>query len=89
VKIKFKKSFAKDLKKRSQERKLLSRVQEAIQAVEDTPSIHEIKNLKKLKADGNYYRIRLGDYRMGLKIEEETVVFVRLLHRSDIYRYFP
>jgi mRNA interferase RelE/StbE len=36
-----------------------------------------------------YYRIRLGDYRVGLKIENNTVCFVRFLHRKDIYRYFP
>lgn len=89
MKTEFKKSFAKDLKKRSQEKKLLTHVQEAIQAVESAESLQEINNLKKLKAEGGYYRIRLGDYRIGLKIEEETVVFVRFLHRSEIYRYFP
>jgi hypothetical protein len=26
---------------------------------------------------------------MGLIIEGDIVVFVRFLHRSDIYRYFP
>lgn len=89
MKTEFKKSFAKDLKKRSQEKKLLTHVQEIIQTVESAESLQEINNLKKLKAEGGYYRIRLGDYRIGLKIEEETVVFVRFLHRSDIYRYFP
>ncbi|NPA92437.1 MAG: type II toxin-antitoxin system RelE/ParE family toxin, partial [Chloroflexi bacterium] len=37
----------------------------------------------------SFYRIRLGDYRLGLEIEGDTVVFVRFLHRRDIYRYFP
>jgi len=89
VKTEFKKSFAKDLKKRAQGKKLLTHVQEVIQGVEGAESLQEINNLKKLKAEGGYYRIRLGDYRIGLKIEEETVVFVRFLHRSEIYRYFP
>jgi mRNA interferase RelE/StbE len=43
----------------------------------------------KLKADGNFYRIRSGDYRLGKIIEGGTATFVRLLHRSEIYRYFP
>ena len=51
--------------------------------------ISEIPNLKKLKSDGDYYRIRIGDYRLGLIIENGTIIFVRLLHRSEIYRYFP
>lgn len=87
--IEFKKSFEKDLRKRAHESKLISRVQEIIQEVDHAESIHEIKNLNKLKAEGNYYRIRFGDYRIGLIIEDDTVTFVRLLHRNEIYRYFP
>ena len=52
-------------------------------------SLDEISGLKKLKDANNAYRIRLGDYRIGFTFEEETIVFVRILHRKDIYRYFP
>jgi mRNA interferase RelE/StbE len=89
VNFEFKKSFAKDLRKKSKETNLLSQVQKIIQEVDNVGNLHEIKNLKKLKAEGNYYRIRFGDYRIGLIIEDETIYFVRLLHRSEIYRYFP
>jgi mRNA interferase RelE/StbE len=89
VNLEFKKSFAKDLKKKAKEANLLSRVQEIVQQVDDADRIDDIKNLKKLKAEGNYYRIRFGDYRIGLTIEGDTVCFVRCLHRSEIYRYFP
>ncbi len=85
----FKKSFAKDLKKKKHEKDLLSRVQEVIQEVGNAVDINTIANLKKLRSDGNYYRIRLGDYRIGFIIEADTVYFVRFLHRSEIYRYFP
>jgi len=89
VNIEFKKSFARDLKKKAQGIKLRSRIKEIIHEVDNVESPYEIKNIKKLKAEGDYYRIRLGDYRIGLKIEDDTVFFVRLLHRSEIYRYFP
>lgn len=49
----------------------------------------EIKNLKKLNVAEDAYRIRLGDYRIGLIFDDEVVTFVRVLHRKDIYRYFP
>jgi mRNA interferase RelE/StbE len=45
--------------------------------------------LKKLKTGMAYYRLRIGDYRLGMVIEGDGVKFVRLLHRSEIYRYFP
>ncbi len=87
--IEFRKSFARDLKRRKREKELLSQVQEAIQEVDNADSPTEITNLRKLKAAGNCYRIRIGDYRIGLSVEGDTVCFVRLLHRRDIYRYFP
>jgi len=31
----------------------------------------------------------VGDYRVGVIFEEETVTFCRVLHRKEIYRYFP
>lgn len=89
MKIEFKKSFAKDLKKKSKDRRLSARVEQIIEQVDQAEDPHQIPNLKKLKAEGDFYRIRSGDYRLGLIIEDDTVTFVRLLHRSEIYRYFP
>ncbi|RTZ99593.1 MAG: type II toxin-antitoxin system RelE/ParE family toxin [Deltaproteobacteria bacterium] len=89
MKVKFKKSFARDLKKRSNDRKLSAKVKRIIGQVDEAENAHQIPNLKKLKAQGNYYRIRSRDYRLGLIIEGGTATFVRVLHRSEIYRYFP
>lgn len=86
----FKKSFAKDLKKRSQDKILRQQVKQVIHDVEAAETLQNIKNLKKLKAgNNNAFRIRIGNYRLGLIIENDTVCFVRLLGRNDIYRYFP
>lgn len=49
----------------------------------------QIKNLKKLKGFKEYYRIRFGDYRIGLKINNTEISFERVLHRKDIYKLFP
>lgn len=87
--LEFKKSFSKDLKKRKSDKALLERVQQVIQEVDEAGSIHELKKLKKLRYEGSYYRIRLGDYRFGLIIKNNIACFVRFLHRSEIYRYFP
>ncbi|TVM04222.1 MAG: plasmid stabilization protein [Candidatus Brocadia sp. WS118] len=51
--------------------------------------ITEIKNLKKIKGHPSFYRIRIGDYRLGIEYRETTLVFMRVLHRKEIYRYFP
>jgi mRNA interferase RelE/StbE len=84
----FRKSFAKDLKK-IKERKLLDQIQAVIEEVEKVDNPQQISGLKKLSGSDHCYRIRIGDYRMGIVIEEETVEFVRCLHRKDLYRFFP
>lgn len=52
-------------------------------------SIAKAKKIEKMKSYPAYYKIRFGDYRVGLKYKDETIVFERVLHRKDIYRYFP
>ena len=59
------------------------------EAIPQSTSLEEISRLKKLKGFDDAYRIRVGDYRVGLFITEETITFARALHRKEIYRYFP
>lgn len=84
----FRDSFAKDLRS-VKVKALLERVQEIIETVEKAESLAELPSLKKLKGGGNYFRLRIGDYRIGLALEDDTVIFVRLLNRKDIYKQFP
>jgi mRNA interferase RelE/StbE len=86
--IEFRKSFEKDLLK-ILDADLFQRIQEAIEQVENSEKLNEVSNLKKLKGDGDYYRIRVGDYRIGIKVNDGIVSFIRILHRKEMYRYFP
>jgi mRNA interferase RelE/StbE len=88
VKVEFRESFAKDLKG-IKNKNLLKRAKEVIELVEQADSLTSISNLKKLKGGGNYFRLRVGDYRVGLAFENDTVILVRFLNRKDIYKYFP
>ena len=47
--------------------------------------------VQKLKGYEEYYRIRFGSYRAGLRIdfEKRVIEFRRVRHRKDIYRKFP
>jgi len=71
------------------DKELLKEVQELIEATESAHGSVEIPHLEKLRVNGRYYRVKLGDYRTGLIVEGNIVTFVRFLHRSEIYRYFP
>jgi mRNA interferase RelE/StbE len=88
VTVRFKESFVRDLR-HIKDKGLLTRVRELIELVEQAPHLGQVVDLKKLRGGGNYYRIRVGDYRIGLIVEGDASTFVRFLHRKDIYRYFP
>lgn len=88
MKVEFKRSFVKDLE-RVRDKALKERVKGTIEWVEKAQSLQEIEDVKKLRGGEGYYRIRIGDYRLGLLLEGDTVIFVRFLHRRDVYRYFP
>lgn len=84
----FRESFDRDLSAITNAA-LLRRIRNVIEQVEAAQSFQHIPNLKRLETTGKYYRIRLGDYRLGVVFERGTVTFVRCLHRKEIYRYFP
>ena len=86
--VTFTNSFLKDLRK-IKERALAMRVKEVIESIEQAPTFQEIADLKQLKGSTGYYRIRIGDYRIGLRVDDETITLVRFLHRKEVYRYFP
>jgi len=88
VRTEFNESFVKDLRG-IRNTKVLDRIRQAIEAVETVDRLEELAHIKKLQGGGNYYRLRVGDYRMGLIVRDDLVVFVRVLNRKEIYRYFP
>ncbi len=84
----FRKSFVRDVKK-LKERRLGEQVRSVIEAVESAATLSDVPNLKKMSGAGGHYRVRIGDYRIGIFVEGEEVEFVRVLHRKDVYRHFP
>ena len=82
-------SFVKDIKALKSTPIYKSIKELVFEEVPNLSRIEDIRNLKKLKGYENAYRIRAGDYRIGLTFDGETIIFSRVLHRRDIYRYFP
>ncbi len=88
MEIRFEASFEKDLKK-VRDKKLLKQVREVIEEVKQAEGLRDINDLKKLKGYETFYRIRIGDYRIGIDLIGNRVIFTRMLHRKEIYKYFP
>ena len=60
-----------------------------IQDIKNFRSFREIEKLEKLTGCQHFYKIRFGNYRVGLQFKDGTLIFERVLHRKEIYRYFP
>lgn len=88
MKIAFEQRFLRDLKK-IDDQDVLGRVEKAIAEIKTAKTLSQLQHIRKMRTHENYYRLRLGDYRIGLEVLNDTVFFVRVLNRKDIYRYFP
>lgn len=88
MKVLFLNSFKKDLIKITNV-KLKNQIKEVIIAVEAAESLAALPNVKKIQGYATAYRIRIGDYRLGLYLENGIVEMARLVKRNDIYKVFP
>jgi mRNA interferase RelE/StbE len=88
VKIKYESKFAKDLRS-IRDTKLLAKIKEMIDECKVAENLTELKNIKKLQGYETFYRIRIGDYRVGIEVLNDELIFTRFLHRKDVYKYFP
>jgi mRNA interferase RelE/StbE len=80
--------FNKDISK-LHDKKLLLAVKTALQRIEAAHDLSDVPNLKKMQGTSNYFRLRINDYRISIFVGNDKITVVRLLHRKEIYRYFP
>lgn len=70
---------------RALDRQLQRRISEKVYALCQDPFP---SGSKKLKAQADHFRIRVGDYRIVYRVDGKRVVIVivRVGHRKDVYR---
>ena len=88
MKVLYSRKFLKELSQiPSKERiKIEKFVFEVIPHLKTISESYKIESMKEYK---NYYKVRFGDYRVGLRNEKDLIILERVLHRKEIYRYFP
>lgn len=82
------KPFQKDIKA-IRDKKILARLAEVIEEVSKADRLENVTHILALAGHTMTYRIRIGDYRIGCFLHEDTLIMARILHRKEIYRYFP
>jgi len=89
LKVLYAKALLRDLEAVSRNPGVKKKLSKLIETLMATDTLDGIRNIKKIEGYDCYYRLRIGDYRLGLKISDNTVELIRFLHRRDIYRRFP
>lgn len=53
-------------------------------------SISESGKIEKMRGYRGFYKVRFGQYRVGIEIKADKSILVRaVMHRREIYRFFP
>jgi mRNA interferase RelE/StbE len=88
-KVEYKKRFLKELAKlpgsvQAQAEKMVFE-----DLIPDNP--FDLGYLEQMKGCPGKYKIRIGQYRIGVTVDKQQKVIVcsRIAHRKDIYRLFP
>jgi mRNA interferase RelE/StbE len=85
----FDESFEKSIKK-LKDKKLKEKIRLLITEFDKADVLTQITNIKKIVGYETYYRARINDYRIGFElIKPNTIVFILVAHRKDIYKHFP
>lgn len=88
MEIEYTPSFERDLR-RARSAELRARVEQLIESIKAAPSLLDVSGVVRLAGPGTFYRVRTGDYRLGIAVDGDTVILIRLRHRRDAYRRFP
>ena len=88
MKVTYTALFSKDLDKIVDD-EILEKIERTIEQVKLAQKPLDILHIKKMKNAKNAFRIRVGNHRIGIYLEKDTVIFARVALRKDIYGIFP
>lgn len=87
MECKFEKAFERDFKK-VKDKNLAKAILDCVQKVSKAKTIHDISNIRKISGHKSAYRIRSGNYLIGIIVENNLAIFIAFAHRKDIYKKF-
>ncbi len=87
--VEYTKRFLKDLADLPTE--IQERVEPIVFEELESENPFELGYLEKLKGYSDKYKIRVGNYRIGITLDKDAQILVceRIAHRKEIYRLFP
>ena len=88
MKLQFTDSFEKDIRK-YKDQSLLRRIDSVMDLIEQSNNLDNILNIKAMRGSPEFYRIRIGNFRLGFHFANGIVRILAFGKREDFYRSFP
>lgn len=91
MEITYRKRFIKDVQRLPP--KIQRQVRQTLDKLREADSLEsagvDYKYMEGQKKDQNYYRIRVGAYRIGVEYVHPSLIVVVIASRGDVYKQFP
>jgi len=88
MKVEYRKRFLKELALLPQnQRKEVEKF--VFEILPEATTLSSVGKVEKMKGYHQFYKVRFGDYRLGLQLIDKLLVVERIAHRKDIYNIFP
>lgn len=89
MQVTFTKTFLKDLAKVTPVKRRQQIEKFVFEELPIHSSIEDAGKFEKMTGYKNHYKMRFGDYRVGILKHNNTVELQRVLNRKEIYKFFP
>ena len=89
MEVQYRQAFLKELKQLKSSTSYQRIYDLVFTTLEAINTLEEISDIKAMRGYAGRYRIRIGDYRIGIEVNEDVIEVMRVLHRREFYRYFP
>ena len=89
MEVQYRQAFLKDLKQLKSSTAYERIYEIAFTTLAAINTLEELSDIKAMKGYSDRYRIRIGDYRIGIEVNGDVIEVMRVLHRREFYRYFP
>jgi mRNA-degrading endonuclease RelE of RelBE toxin-antitoxin system len=89
LEVHYRQAFLKDLRKLNRQPVYNRLFEIAFTTLPEAKTLNDVTNVKTMTGYPNRYRIRVGEYRIGVEVQGDQVEVMRVLHRREFYRYFP
>ena len=81
-------SFDRDLKK-IRDSKLRDRVRAILESALHADTLREVEDVQPISGHPSHFRIRVGEFRIGVRLDGDILTFARFATRRDFYRIYP